>query len=146
VDATYLAYRNTRKRKGKLPAIAGPHKLSRWCSTRDEASPRKLWLVSNFWVARCYATDGGREAVRMAIQEADRFEAFAADSAAQASPEAHWENGLHQNPENRETRASVELLRDSPALERLRARVRAAKTALIELTTGGIPCGVCSAC
>jgi hypothetical protein len=46
---------------------------------------------------------------------------------------------LRQHPEHRETRAAVELLDDSSALEKIGASVRTARTALLELTSGGYP-------
>jgi len=101
--------------------------------------PRNLYLSANFWVARAYATDNGGEVVRKTIQEAEQFERICASSEMRTALKDHWEKGLLECGEDRRTRAAAELLGNEEALRQICIDVKAAKRALIDLTTGGHP-------
>jgi hypothetical protein len=92
---------------------------------------RNLFFASNFWLARAYATDGGGEIVRKAIEEAETFERICSV--------ATERDNLVKYLRATTQEAAISLLTDDEGLSRIRTDVKAAKQELMSLTTGGHP-------
>lgn len=92
---------------------------------------RNLFFAANFWLARAYATDGGGEIVRKAIEEAETFERIC------SVPADREELVKYLTADSQQ--AAISILTDDEALSRMCTDVKAAKRALMSLTTGGHP-------
>jgi hypothetical protein len=92
---------------------------------------RNLFFAANFWFARAYATDGGGEIVRKAIEEAEAFERICSVPAERDELLKYLTASSQQ--------AAISILTDDKALSRLRTDVKEAKNALMSLTQGGHP-------
>lgn len=92
---------------------------------------RNLFFASNFWLARAYATDGGGEIVRKAIEEAETFERICSVPAERDELVKYLRATSQQ--------AAISILTDDEGLSRIRTDVKAAKHALMSLTGGGHP-------
>jgi hypothetical protein len=103
-----------------------------------EEPPMHLYFSASFWFARAYATDGGGESIRLALEEADFLDSFLSSPERIGKLRSHWELGL-MDGEDARTRAAVDVLSNPERLSQIAERVRGAATALRALTAGGYP-------
>jgi hypothetical protein len=100
--------------------------------------PFNLYLTSNFWLARAYATNKGSEVIKQAIREAEQFERICMSPEARAELRRHLEGGLRQG-DHAPTRAALQTLGDDKGMDEWYVRVKAAREELSRTVSSGYP-------
>lgn len=98
-----------------------------------------LYVAADYWMALAYATNPGGETHKLALQEADEFDAVCTSEEAIDRKLRRFRNALHAQPGHAATIQAVRLLEDRPALEELRIRVSRARARLADSCPTGHP-------